>query len=193
TLTDALRFYARHGAALLPIPAGSKEPFGIVASFKHDWSKDPEQWATWSAEHQCNFGVVAFASGWITLDTDTSGGEAGRAEAWAMRGDLFRSWGLDPETPPHIHSARGGWHDYFQVPAHIDAATLRQPDAIKSRINVRCVGYTVAAGSYYDGTAKGEESGAYLLMSSSPPHPCPQALLDHCTRAPRKPLSQSAV
>ena len=42
---DPLEFYARHGAALFPIPAGQKAPFGIVGSFKHDSSRDPEQWA----------------------------------------------------------------------------------------------------------------------------------------------------
>ncbi len=183
--TDPFAFYSTHGAALFPIPAGHKTPFGIVASFKKDWSKDPVQWAAWRQEHpNCNFGVVAFASGLVILDTDTSGGEAGRAEAWAMRSDLFRSWGMDPATPPHVQSARGGWHDYLSVPSHIDASTLRQPDAIRGRINVRCVGFTVAAGSYYDGTPKGEESGPYLLLSRTPPHPAPTALIEHCTRPP---------
>ena len=103
-----------------------------------------------------------------------------------MRAELFASWGLDPATPPHLTSARGGWHDYFAVPPHIDAATLRQPDAIKGRINIRVVGYTVAAGSYYNGMAKGEQSGPYVLSSDAPPHPAPAALIEHCTRKPRK-------
>lgn len=187
TLTaTALDFYARHGAALFPIPYGSKTPTGIVGSFKHDFSRDPAQWAAWQSSHpNCNFGVVAFASQWIIMDTDTSGGDAGRTEAWALRCELFTAWGLDPALLPHVQSARGGWHDYFQVPAHIDASTLRQPDAIKKRINIRCVGFTVAAGSYYDGTAKSEQSGAYLLLSDAPPHPAPDALIEHCTPAQR--------
>lgn len=183
TTREALDYYARHGAALFPIPAGQKAPFGIVGSFKHDHSRDPAQWERWSAAHPgCNFGVVGFASGWIIMDTDTSGGEAGRAEAWAMRGELLASWGLNPETKPHCQSQSGGWHDYFQVPAAVDASTLRQPDAIKERINLRCVGYTVAAGSEFEGRP-------YILMSDAPPHPAPPALVAHCTRAPPRPAA----
>jgi hypothetical protein len=60
------------------------------------------QWAKWRAEHPgCNFGVVAFASQWITLDTDIKPAagqtaEDARAEAWSMRGELFKSWGMNP-------------------------------------------------------------------------------------------------
>lgn len=188
TLTDHLAFYAQHGAALFPIPQGKKEPsFGIVPSFKHDHSRDPKQWARWAAENPgCNFGVVGFASGWIIVDIDTSGGDAGRGEAWSLWAELCASWGI-PVAAPHVQSARGGWHAYFQVPAGVDASQLRQPDAIKKRINIRCVGFTVAAGSYYDGTAKGEASGPYLLMSDAPPHPAPAALIAHCTRAAPRP------
>ena len=83
SLLAPLDYYARHGAALFPLPRGSKAPHGIVPSFKHDHSSDREQWRRWAIDNPgCNFGVVAFASQWITLDTDTSGGEAGRAEAW---------------------------------------------------------------------------------------------------------------
>lgn len=180
TLTaTALAYYARHGAALFPIPAGKKAPTGIIASFKHDFSRDPAQWATWSAAHPgCNFGVVAFASQWIIADIDTSGGDTGRAEAWALWCHLCTEWGLAAPLMPHIQSPSGGWHVYFQVPPHIDASQLRQPDAIKKRINIRCVGYTVAAGSTFDGKP-------YLLLSDAPPHPAPDALIEHCTPAPR--------
>ena len=160
-MVDALDYYAAQGAALFPIPAGQKAPWGIVDSFKDNASRDPAQWAAWRAQYPgCNFGVVAFASQWITLDTDIKPAEGqtpedARAEAWALRGELLTSWGMDPNTLPHVQSARGGWHDYFAVPAGVDAATLRQPDAIKKRINTRVIGYTVTAGSYYDGTAKG--------------------------------------
>ena len=185
TRTTALDYYAAHGCALFPMPAGSKAPTGIVASFKHDHSTDPAQWAAWSAANpNCNFGVVAFASRLIIVDIDTSGPE-GRDAAWSAWCALCTEWGLSAPLAPHVQSARGGWHVYVAVPPHVDASQLRQPDAIKKRINVRCVGYTVAAGSYYDGTAKGEQSGPYLLLSHAPPHPCPEALLAHCTRAPR--------
>ncbi len=195
---DPLDYYAAQGAALFPIPAGQKAPHGIVGSFKHDASRDPNQWAAWRAEHPgCNFGVVAYASQWITLDIDIKpaagqSADDARAEAWSMRADLFKSWGMNPDTLPHVQSAHGGWHDHFAVPPHIDAATLRQPDAIKGRINVRVIGYTVAAGSYYDGTEKNDAPGHYQLFdNAAPPHPAPQQLLEHC--APSKPRESTFV
>lgn len=196
-MVDPLEYYAAQGAALFPIPAGQKAPWGIVESFKDNASRDPAQWAAWRTEYPgCNFGVVAFASKWITADTDikpTEGqsAEDARAEAWSLRAELLASWGMDPATLPHVQSARGGWHDYFAVPEGVDAATLRQPDAIKKRINLRVVGYTVTAGSYYDGTAKNEESGWYQLFENpAPPHPAPAALVEYC--APVKPREHVA-
>jgi hypothetical protein len=174
--TNALTYYSQIGAALFPIPADSKAPTGIIGSFKHDHSKDPKQWAAWSAENPgCNFGIVAFASDLIIVDIDTSGGPAGRAEAWALWCDLCAEWGVSV-LAPHVQSARGGWHVYMTVPAGTDASALRQPDAVKSRINIRCVGYTVAAGSTFQGLP-------YALLSDAPPHPAPAALVEHCTRA----------
>lgn len=185
-LSSTLAYYAKHGAALFPIPAGQKAPTGIVGSFKHDFSRDPAQWAAWQAANPgCNFGVVAFASQWIICDIDTSGGDAGRAEAWALWCELCMSWGLPAPLMPHVQSPSGGWHCYLTVPEHIDAATLRQPDAVKKRINIRCVGYTVAAGSTFDGKP-------YLLLSDTPPHPAPDALIEHCTPAQRA-LSATAT
>lgn len=174
TLTDCLAFYAAHKAALFPIPAGSKAPTGIVASFKHDHSSDPKQWEAWSLDNpNCNFGVVAFASRWLVMDTDA---KEDRNEAWALRCSLLKEWGMDPATLPHVQSVSGGWHDYFALPPDVDPTTLRQPDAIKKRINIRAIGYTVAAGSQIAGVP-------YTLLSDAPPHPAPAALISHCTRA----------
>jgi Bifunctional DNA primase/polymerase, N-terminal/Primase C terminal 2 (PriCT-2) len=185
-----LDFYAKHGAALFPIPVGKKAPGKIVESFKKNASRDPAQWAKWRTEHPgCNFGVVAFASNWITLDTDIKPVEGqtkedARAEAWAMRGELFKSWGMNPDTLPHVESAHGGWHDHFALPPGVDATTLRQPDAIKKRINVRVKGYTVAAGGYYDGSEKNDAPGHYqLFANAAAPHPTPIALIEHCSPA----------
>jgi hypothetical protein len=181
-LPPHLEYYRTHGAALFPMPHGSKDPHGIVPSFKHDCSRDPAQWERWQKENPgCNFGVVGFASQWIIVDIDTSGGDAGKAEAWQLWVDLCKSWGLPDALNPQVESARGGWHCYLQVPAGIDLSTYRQPDAVKGRINIRVIGYTVAAGSYYDGTAKNEASGPYTFFDNAPaPHPVPQALIDHC-------------
>jgi hypothetical protein len=178
--SEFLDFYARHGAALFPLPRGQKAPFGLVASFKHDHSRDREQWRCWVLAHPgCNFGVVAFASQWIIADLDTSGGEAGDAEARSLWAELCISWGLADPLPFHVRSPSGGYHCYFQVPADVDASKLRQPDAIKGRVNIRCVGYTVAAGSTFEGKP-------YVLLNDIPPHPAPSALIQHCMRQLRQ-------
>ncbi|ABA04890.1 RecA-family ATPase [Nitrobacter winogradskyi Nb-255] len=176
----SLQYYKSNGAALVPIPAGSKIATGIISSFKHDWSRNPEQIDKWARENPgCNFGVVAFASNLIIVDIDTKG-DNGREEAWALWAELCASWGLPAALVPHVQSPSGGWHVYCTVPDGVDAATLRQPDAIKGRINIRCIGYTVAAGSYYDGRP-------YQLMPGAPPpHPAPEGLIQHCSGGTRK-------
>lgn len=192
-ISNPLIYYDSIGAALFPIPHGSKDPIGIISSFKHDFSTDAIQWEAWLYNNPgCNFGIVAFASNLIIVDIDTKG-EDGRSEAWALWDELCKSWGLPGALAPHVQSPSGGWHCYMQVPDGVDAATLRQPDAIKKRINIRCIGYTVAAGSYYDGTAKGDKSGPYLLMGSSPPHPAPAALVAHCTRKQTAPSGSAKI
>ena len=52
-------------------------------------------------------------------------------------------------------------------------------------------GYVVTAGSYYDGTAKGEASGHYVLLNGNPPHVAPEGLIKHCTRAERAATSNN--
>ena len=129
-ILDPLAFYARIGAALFPIPAGSKDPTGIIGSFAKEHSSDPgAQWAAWRSSHpNCNFGLVAGPSKVIIVDTDA---KDDRNAAWAARCALFAEWGVPAAAMPHVQSARGGWHDIFAVPEGVDAATLRQPDAIK--------------------------------------------------------------
>lgn len=175
SVTSALDYYARNRAALFPIPAGQKTPTGIVQSFAHDCSTDPAQWRTWqSANPACNWGVVAGPSRWIIADVDVS---ESRDAAWAEWCEVCREWSLPAPAMPHVQSPSGGWHVYFQVPPEVDAATLRQPDARKKRINIRAGnGYVVAAGSSLAAV------GPYLLLSDAPPYPAPAALLEHCTR-----------
>lgn len=178
--SDALEFYARIGASLFPIPRGSKDPTGIVSSFAHDFSHDPAQWCKWAAEHPgCNFGLVAGPSNLVICDVDL---KDGRDAAWASWVDLCHSWGIEP-IQPTVQSARGGWHILLKTPADVDARSLRQPDAVRGKINVRAGnGYVVAAGSFYDGTTKGEQSGPYVLLNDGPLQEAPAALIAHCTR-----------
>lgn len=173
-LAPELAYYAANGAALFPMPAGSKAPTGIVSSFAHDWSRDTEQWARWRSSHAgCNFGVVAGPSRLIIVDIDV---KAGRDEAWAAWCDLAASWGLSAVPMPHVATPSGGWHVYFRTDA--DPATLRQPDAIKKVINVRAGnGYTVAIGP------------GYTALCQDAPYPAPDALVQHCTRATSRPAA----
>jgi hypothetical protein len=152
---EDVRYYLSIGAALFPIPAGQKAPTGIVNSFATDWSKNALDWERWDAAHpKCNFGIVAGPSGIIIPDIDTKNGEHIAAEAWR---DTCSDWG--GEFKPQVRSARGGQHCYFQVPPEIDATTLGESDLVKGIINIRAGnGYTVAAGSYYNGRPKGEAS-----------------------------------
>ncbi len=192
TSSQALAYYAAHGAALFPIPYGSKAPHGIVKSFAHDWSKDPAQWESWHAEHKCNFGLVAGPSRLAIADIDVS--EVGIDVAWQYWCEWFQSRGLDIPMP-QFNSPRGGWHVAFQMPDDLDAATLRQVPLIgaiegvskKAIVDLRIGnGYVVAAGSFYDGTARGEQSGHYRLRDdAAAPYPLPAALIDACRRAER--------
>lgn len=171
TATDALAYYARIGAALFPLPEGSKE---AAADFRNA-STDPAQWAAWQAQWPgCNFAVVAYRSRLIIVDVDDY--DAARA-AWAT---LCASWGVSAsDFEPQVRSARGGLHIYFAIPGDIEPATLRQPDAME-RINVRAIGYTVAAGSHFDGKP-------YTLLCEASPYPAPAALLEHFRRKPKPP------
>jgi hypothetical protein len=174
TTLDPLDYYAAHKCALFPIPAGSKNPTGIVESFKRDHSADPAVWRAWQdANPGCNFGIVAFASRLIIVDIDV---KIGRDEAWAAWVALCAEWGI-PVAMPHCASPSGGWHCYFTIPDGVDPNTLRQPDALKGIINTRCIGYTVAAGSTFEGRP-------YSLLTDAAPYPAPPALIEHCTRRP---------
>ena len=209
-----LDYYAQHGAALFPLPAGSKAPGSAAfwpspddatraGSFLHHFSRDPLVWEEWNNQHPgCNFGVVGYASNWIIVDIDAKTPTStptpeekatAQAEAWQAWADLCTAWGFAEPFAPHVMSARGGWHCYFTIPEEIDPATLRQPDAVAKRINVRVRGYTVAAGSFYDGSTATppEESGSYQLYSETfAPYSAPGALLEHC--APAKPRENVA-
>jgi predicted P-loop ATPase len=175
-------YYLRERAFVFPMVAGSKSPIGIVGSWKLDCSNDAKQIAAWQTAHPgCNWGVVAYRSGWITADIDTSGGPEGREAAWQEWCTTCTEWGIAPPIP-QTESARGGWHCHFKIPEDVAPDSLRQTDLKKGRINLRCVGFTVAAGSYYDGTAKGEQSGRYTLVHDAEPYPAPDGLIAHCTR-----------
>jgi hypothetical protein len=182
----------QHGLALFPLPYGSKEPFGIVASFAKDWSRDPAQWRAWHDEHNCNFGVVAGPSRLALADIDIA--EVGEAEAWAQYCNVFTSRGV-AVPQPQFKSARGGFHAAFAIPADVDMARMRQVPLVgaiegvskKPIVDMRIGnGYVVAAGSYYDGAAEGKASGHYEMLNDLPPHTDPAAIaviMELCGRA----------
>jgi predicted P-loop ATPase len=175
TLLAIFAYYAKIGAALFPIPAGQKNPTGLVGSFAKDCSRDPDVWRKWAADNPgCNFGVVAGAGNMITVDIDV---KAGREQAWEAYCELCKEWGIDPaKHMPHVESPSGGWHVYLSVPEGVDANRLRQPDAVKGVINIRAGnGYVVAAGSVVDGKH-------YTLLSDAAPYPAPEPLVKHCSR-----------
>lgn len=193
-LTRALIFYARISAGLFPILTGSKDPDKLIQGFKwkFDFSRDPMQWQAWRDQFPgCNFGVYASGSRLIIIDIDVV--KYGAQVAWQAWCELCASWGLSGPIYPHVMSARGGWHVYLIVPTDLDPYLFRQPALIKDIIDIRTNGYTVSAGSYYDGTTKGEASGPYELLSDRDPEPAPQALLDLVKRTNPKDAKGAVV
>lgn len=174
-------FYRRIAAALFPIRAGSKEPTGIVSSFAHDWSRDPEQWARWRVENPfCNFGMVAGASNAVIIDIDV---KEDRNASWASWCEVCAGWGI-PVAIPQISTRSGGWHVIFRLPDSANALSLRQPDLVRGVINVRAGnGYVVTAGSLVEGRS-------YVLTNDVDPYPAPPQLVQHCSPAPERRASK---
>jgi len=174
-----------HDLALFPVVADTKIPISGFA-WTRDSSRDPAVWAQWVAENPgCNFGIAAEPSRLAIVDVDAS--RVGREAAWTAWHQMCRSWGLPGALAPFCQSARGGWH--VAIARQADAAELRgtavlaRDDDGRELIGVKVRGYTVAPGSYYDGTARGEQSGWYALMPDAPaPHPCPGGLLTALAR-----------
>jgi AAA domain/Bifunctional DNA primase/polymerase, N-terminal/Primase C terminal 2 (PriCT-2) len=191
-MTQFFDFAERHGLALFPMPSGRKEPFGIVPSFAHDFSRDPQQWAAWRTAHKCNFGIVAAPSRLVIVDVDVA--EIGPTAAWSYWAEWCQSRGL-PVYQPYCRSARGGWHVAFRVPSDVDMTTLRQVPLIgplegvskKAIVDLRVGnGFVVAPESIYDGAPKGETGGTYALLPEAVVHPAPAELLAACARVSRK-------
>ncbi len=145
---ESLARYADMGAALCPIPAGQKAPFGIIASFVHDWSRDPKQWAEWSqANPGCNWIMVAGPSGKIIVDIDVK--KAGRETAWQTWIDWCSTHDL-PAYSPHIQTPSQGWHIYFDT----SETNMRQPPLVSGVIDIRAGnGFVVIPPSQVDGKA----------------------------------------
>jgi hypothetical protein len=169
----------KHGLALLPIPFGCKEDKGwkeenriadpnlkpIVWRWSKECSKDRTQWRNWYAQHFCNFGIIAAASGGIWQDIDVSKDP----DLYAKYCEFWTSRGLKPPAP-QFQSARKGWHVLTKAPAGFDFDSVTQSELMPN-VDTRVDGYIVAPGSYYDGTAKGEDSGWYAMIAgASPPH-----------------------
>lgn len=161
--------------ALFPIPKFCKRPTGIVRSHAHDWSFDPLQWKKWWDENGgCNFGVSCGASGIIASDLDVGpSGFPYRLE--------YAEWAQSGGTATVI-TPTGGEHFYYRVPDGTDATTLRQPDILPGKINVRAGnGFVVAPWSVtdpaYDPGVKAR--GQYKLQITGV-YPAFPKLLAHC-------------
>lgn len=128
---EPLARYAEMNAALCPIPAGGKSPVGLIASFAHDWSRDPKQWLTWSQEFPgCNWIMVAGPSHKIIVDIDVK--RVGRAAAWAAWAEWCQSRDL-PVYAPQVQTPSQGWHIAFNC----DVPNLRQPPLVPGIIDTR--------------------------------------------------------
>lgn len=138
--------YAEMQAALCPIPAGGKSPVGCIASFAHDWSKDPKQWSEWSKQFpSCNWIMVAGPSNKIIVDIDVK--TKGRDAAWAAWVEWCTSHDL-PVYTPQIQTPSQGWHIYFDS----DAPDLRQPPLVPGIVDVRAGnGFVLIPPSQVDG------------------------------------------
>lgn len=134
------------GAALCPIPAGTKNPTGLIASFKHDWSKDPKQWVEWAHQfNMCNWIMVAGPSGKIIVDIDVK--KVGRDKAWQAWADWCDLQGL-PTLTPHVQTPSQGWHIYFDT----TEADLRQPPLVSGIIDIRAGnGFVLIPPSHVEG------------------------------------------
>jgi predicted P-loop ATPase len=191
-MSDFFDFAERNGFALFPMPYGSKAPHGIISSFAHDWSCKREQWEVWRAAHKCNFGIVSGPSRVVIADIDVA--EVGPVTARQYWDEWCTSNGLQVYQP-YCRSARGGWHVAFALPPDLDIATLRQVPLIgpiegiskKPIVDLRVGnGFVVAPDSFYNGLAKGEESGMYTLLPDAQVHTAPAELLAACARATRQ-------
>jgi len=143
---EPLRRYAEMGAALCPIPAGGKNPTGLIASFAHDWSKDPAVWCEWSERWPgCNWIMVAGPSGKIVVDIDVK--RAGRQAAWQTWVNWCESNDL-PTLKPHVQTPSSGWHLYFST----QETDLRQPPLVPGIIDIRAGnGFVLIPPSHVEG------------------------------------------
>jgi hypothetical protein len=149
---EPLARYADMGAALCPIPAGGKSPVGLIASFAHDWSRDPKRWAEWAAQFPgCNWIMVAGPSNKIVVDIDVK--KVGREAGWKAWSDWCTAAG-QPIYAPHVQTPSTGWHLYFDVPTDTDAALLKQPPLVPGIIDIRAGnGFVLIPPSHVEGNA----------------------------------------
>lgn len=147
-----LERFAEMGAALCPIPAGGKSPVGLIASFAHDWSRDPHVWKEQAQRWPgCNWIMVAGPSNKIIVDIDIK--SVGRDAAWGEWVKWCQSNGL-PVYTPQVATPSGGWHIYFDVKGETDARALRQPALVPGVIDTRAGnGFVVIPPSVVDGKA----------------------------------------
>jgi len=171
-LPPELARYARMGAALYPIEAGTKDRY-LLGSWAHEWSKDPAVWSEWAARWPgCGWIMVAGPSGKIIVDIDV---KKGREVAWAAWCDWCVSRGL-PVYPAHVDTPSSGMHIYFDT----TETDLGQPGLVMGLIDIRAGnGYVLIPPSQIDGKP-------YAWKGLSAPHAAPPDLVKHCKPKPRR-------
>jgi hypothetical protein len=162
-MSHEFAFYTRIGASLFPVQANKLPLSGYKWTDPENNSTLPVKWQEWlGAGHA--LALNAGLSDIIVVDIDAKGD---RDEAWRLWAELCAEWGI-PVAAPAWQTPSGGWHVLFRAPQDV---TLRQPDALKGRINVRAGhGYVLCP-----------PSAGYMPLQGAAVHDAPAALLKHCT------------
>ena len=148
-IPQPLQPYLDIGAYLFPLPAGAKNPTGIVANWRADATGDRSQIEQWATQNPgCNWAMFAAASGLIVVDIDVK--NVGRDAAWLAWCDTCAAWGMEP-LQPAVSTPSGGFHVYTRFGGGIDTAVLKQPALVKGVIDIRANGFVLIPPSVVDG------------------------------------------
>jgi hypothetical protein len=195
-------YFEAHKLALGGPPPKSKGPFPEKEYHPlalHSWLR--ADWEHWLSNGM-NLALPGKPNGLLLIDIDVSA--VGREAAWkayvALLGQIGVAEPRAPEDPffPQTESPSKGWHVYvklpdalphgicsYRIPVQVsDVRPLTEEEKRKSKnrplevIGVRYGMYTVAPGSFFDGTAEGKQSGSYTMLCDAAPYDCPPKLIE---------------